>query len=75
MNAELTGVDNVEEVLRELEKSIESAQQSSKNNHKVSKVLLCTTTVKLWLFDRIFIKWKRRSLDKLVQRYNIRPWK
>lgn len=38
MSVELTGVAYVEDVLRELETGIETAQQATKANHKVAKV-------------------------------------
>ena len=38
MGADLPGVDYVEDVLRELEKEIEAAQQATKGNHKIAKV-------------------------------------
>jgi baculoviral IAP repeat-containing protein 6 len=38
MGAELAGVDHVEDVLREVETEIETAQQATKHNHKVAKV-------------------------------------
>lgn len=38
MSAELPGVDYVEDVLRELEKEIETVKQDTKANHKVAMV-------------------------------------
>lgn len=38
MNADLPGVDSVEEVLKELERGVESAHEATKGNHKTSKV-------------------------------------
>ncbi|XP_067680641.1 baculoviral IAP repeat-containing protein 6-like isoform X2 [Haliotis asinina] len=37
MNADLPGVDSVEEVLKELERGIESTHEATKGNHKTSK--------------------------------------
>ena len=44
MTAELSGVDYVEEVLRELEKEIDVVQHMAKQNHKVAKVRLHRNT-------------------------------
>ncbi len=38
VNADLPGVDSVEEVLKELERGIEAAHEATKGNHKTSKV-------------------------------------
>ena len=40
MSAELSGVDYVEDVLRELEKEIDVVQHMAKQNHKVAKVCI-----------------------------------
>jgi hypothetical protein len=37
-SAELPGVDNVDEVVKELEKGIESTQEATKGSLKISKV-------------------------------------